>query len=72
MITKLRPINQYEPLNDYFKKIEKTNATPLKVEYAKDICRFITRENSANVLDLKMQIERLYKELIAWNSRHEL
>ncbi len=64
--SKLDPIGQYEEFPEYIEKYDKY-FTNHKVETARKLCEYITVENSEGILDLKQQIEGLYKEIQKWN-----
>lgn len=53
-------------LLEYIKKINK-NFESQKVLFSKKVCRYITKNNSEHILDLKKQIEALYKYIQEWN-----
>lgn len=57
---------QYHLFPDYVEKYYK-NFSNKKVPFANDIKEHISCENSSNILDLKKQIEKLYKEIKKWN-----
>lgn len=48
---------------------EHKNFSNKKVVFAKEMTEFITAEKSRAVLDLKVQIERLYKTIEQWNRK---
>ena len=55
---------QYELFPDY---IGAANISFVKVPFAKRVCEYISLTNSAGILDLKKQIERLDKYIASWN-----
>lgn len=57
---------QYQLFPDFIGKHYKNFANK-KVPFANGIKEFITNENSIKTLDLKQQIEKLYKEIQKWN-----
>lgn len=57
---------KYELFPDYIKSYYK-NFTNRKVPFANEIKDYITKENSLSILDLKAQIEKLYKSIKIWN-----
>lgn len=57
---------KYELFPDYIKLYYK-NFTNKKVSFANEIKDYIMKENSLSILDLKVQIEKLYKSIKAWN-----
>ena len=56
----------YELFPDYIKSSYK-NFTNKKVPFANEVKEYITKENSISILDLKVQIEKLYKSIEEWN-----
>lgn len=61
-----RQCDKYELFPDYIKPYYK-NFTNKKVPFANEIKNFITNENSSSILDLKVQIVKLYKSIEKWN-----
>lgn len=57
---------RYQLFPDYIKKYYK-NFPSKKVPFANKIKEFITKDNSINILDLKKQIDKLYKQIQSWN-----
>ncbi len=57
---------QYDIFPTYIEKYY-NNFSKKKVPFANQIKEFITSDNSADVLDLKKQIEKLYKQIERWN-----
>ncbi|MCM1327734.1 MAG: ATP-binding protein [Lachnoclostridium sp.] len=57
---------KYELFPDYIKSYYK-NFANRKVPFANEIEDYITKENSLSMLDLKNQIEKLYKSIKKWN-----
>lgn len=57
---------KYELFPDYIAPLYR-NFTGKKVPFANEVKEYITRENSLNILDLKSQIVKLYKEIKKWN-----
>lgn len=57
---------QYELFTDYIEPYYK-NFMNKKVPFANEIKDYMTKENSNSVLDLKAQIEELYKNIENWN-----
>lgn len=57
---------QYELFPDYIEPYYK-NFMNKKVPFANEIKDYMTKENSNSVLDLKAQIEELYKNIENWN-----
>ena len=57
---------QFELYPEYVEAYYK-NFSQKKVPFANKIKRFITYENSANVLDLKKQVVNLYDQISKWN-----
>lgn len=58
--------DKYGLFPDYIKPYYK-NFTNKKVPFANEIKNFITNENSSSILDLKVQIIKLYKSIEKWN-----
>ena len=63
----LKNIEQYELFPDYIVKQEKYFTTR-KVPFAKEIAKHITKENSAEMLDLEKQVRKLYEAIQSWNN----
>ena len=61
-------LGQYDLFPQYIDKYYK-NFSSKKVVFAKEMAEFITAENSKSVLDLKLQIEKLYKTIKQWNRK---
>lgn len=57
---------QYQLFPDYIKNYYK-NFSSKKVPFANEIKEYITKENSIKILDLKTQIDHLYKQIKKWN-----
>ncbi len=57
---------KYELFPDYI-KFYYNNFEKKKVPFANEIKDFITKENSSPMLDLEVQIEKLYKSIKKWN-----
>lgn len=57
---------QYQLFPDYIKKYYK-NFSSKKVPFANKVKEFITKDNSIGILDLKKQIDKLYKQIQSWN-----
>ncbi len=57
---------QYQLFPNYVEKYYK-NFSNKKVPFANEIKEFITKEDSEQILDLKKQIENLYKQIQLWN-----
>ena len=57
---------KYELFPEYIKSYYKNFANK-KVPFANEIKDHITKENSLSILDLKVQIEKLYKSIKKWN-----
>ncbi|MBO5907135.1 MAG: AAA family ATPase [Clostridia bacterium] len=57
---------QYQLFPDYISQYYK-NFSNKKVPFANEIKEFITANNSGNILDLKKQIQLLYKQIETWN-----
>ena len=57
---------QYQLFPDYIGKHYK-NFSNKKVPFANEIKEYIAIDNSIKILDLKQQIEKLYKEIQKWN-----
>ena len=57
---------KYELFPDYIKPYY-NNFTNKKVPFANRVKDFITKENSVQMLDLKIQIEKLYNSIKRWN-----
>ena len=66
--TQLPALGQYELFPQYIDTCYK-NFSNKKVVFAKEMAEFITAEKSRAVLDLKVQIERLYKTIKQWNRK---
>ncbi len=64
---KLQQIDQYAEFPLYIKD-NCHNFSQHKVEYARTMSQYITYDNSADILDLKSSIEKIYKEISRWNS----
>ena len=58
--------DRYDLFPDYVEKYYK-NFSNKKVPFANQIKGYITLENSANIMDLKMRIGQLYKQIEKWN-----
>jgi len=65
-ITIRKECGQYSLFSDYVEKYYK-NFSHKKVPFANKIKEYITFENSIRILDLKSQIEKLYKQMKKWN-----
>lgn len=65
-ITIKRGCGQYQLFPEFVKKYYK-NFSNNKVPFANKIKDFITRDDSAKILDLKKQIGLLYKQIQMWN-----
>lgn len=63
--SKLNQIGVYDLFPDYIAKYDRY-FTAHKIESARDYSRFITEENSSDILDLKVQINKLYEEIKKW------
>lgn len=63
--TNKKQIGQYEVFPDYIRNVDK-NFSCHKVESARNYTKYITLENSAEILDLKDKIEQLYAEIKKW------
>lgn len=57
---------KYELFPDYIEPYYK-NFTNKKVPFANDVKDYITKDNSEHILDLKIQIEKLYRNIEKWN-----
>lgn len=57
---------QYNLFSDYVEKYYK-NFSHKKVPFANQIKAYITSDNSLEILDLKKQVENLYKQMKIWN-----
>ena len=57
---------QFELYPEYVEKYYK-NFSQRKVPFANQIKQYITCDNSINILDLKRQVENLYKQVSKWN-----
>ena len=57
---------QYQLFPEYIETYYK-NFSNKKVPFANQIKEYITTENSNHMLDLKRQIEQLYKQIQKWN-----
>lgn len=57
---------QYNLFPDYVEKYYK-NFSHKKVPFANQIKEYITSENSTDILDLRKQIEMLYKHMEKWS-----
>lgn len=64
---KKRQCGQFDSFPNYIKKEYPTFGHD-KVEFATKITPYITAQNSQDILDLKGQIEQLYKQIEQWNS----
>lgn len=64
--SQLDPIDQYDVFPEYIKKYDK-HFSSHKVDAAKDMSMYITKDNSEDILDLKEQITNLYNEIQSWN-----
>lgn len=65
-ITIRKECGQYSLFSDYVEKYYK-NFSHKKVPFANKIKEYITFENSIRILDLKSQVEKLYKQMKKWN-----
>jgi len=61
-----KELGQYDLFSDYINSYFK-NFVGRKVEFAKRIIPHISEDNSSDVLDLKKQISKLYREIEKWN-----
>ena len=61
----LKQIEEYELFPDYIRKYEK-DFSPNKIKCAREYIKYITEENSNNILDLKEQVIKLYTEIKKW------
>ena len=61
-----KELGQYDLFPDYISSYYK-NFAGKKVEFAKKITPYISEDNSSDVLDLKKQISKLYREIEKWN-----
>ena len=57
---------QYQLFPEFIKKYYKSFSSK-KVPFANEIKGFITKDDSCGILDLKKQMERLYKQIQKWN-----
>ena len=57
---------RYQPFSKYIKNVG-VNFENTKVPFATKVKEYITKENSEKILDLKNQIEELYKQIEEWN-----
>lgn len=64
---KKRQCRQFDLFPNYIKSIC-PNFEHNKIEFSKKIVTHITLQNSQDMLDLKEQIEQLYKQIEQWNS----
>lgn len=60
------PCKQYQLFPEFIKKYYKSFSSK-KVPFANEIKGYITKDDSIGILDLKKQIERLYKQIKKWN-----
>lgn len=60
---------QYDLFPDYIGALYPTFGNE-KVLFAQKVCKFITPQNSANLLDLKSQVEKLIKTIQKWNPKY--
>jgi len=65
-VTIKKECGQYELFPKYIEKCY-NNFSQKKVPFANKIKEYITANNSAHILDLKGQIEKLYKQIEKWN-----
>ncbi len=65
-ITIRKECGRYNLFSNYVEKYYK-NFSHKKVPFANEIKEYITLENSADILDLKNQVEKLYKQMKKWN-----
>ena len=63
---KIKTINQFEAIGKTYQK--KTNKSIDKIAFAKDATQLLTVQNSKDILDLKKQVESLYKVIESWNN----
>ena len=64
--SKMKQCGQFQIFSNYINSKYK-NFRNKKVEFANQIKEYITKENSEKILDLKNQIEELYKQIEEWN-----
>jgi len=62
------PCMQFRKFPDYIKK-HYENFSNKKVLFAQKMIQHISAENSSGILDLKKQIEKLYKSIEIWNKK---
>lgn len=60
------PCKQYQLFPEFIKKYYKSFSSK-KVPFANEIKGYITKDDSIEILDLKKQIEHLYKQVQKWN-----
>ena len=65
-ITIKKACMQYQLFPEFIKKYYKSFSSK-KVPFANEIKGFITKEDSIGMLDLKKQVEQLYKQIQKWN-----
>ena len=65
-ITIKKACTQYQLFPEFIKKYYKSFSSK-KVPFANEIKGFITKEDSIGMLDLKKQVEQLYKQIQKWN-----
>lgn len=61
----LNPIDQFAPFSEYIEKHD-SQFVNRKVGSARKFSKYITRDNSNHILDLKAKIEQLYNEIKKW------
>lgn len=62
----LSELGKYDLFPDYINAKYKSFSSK-KVSFAREIVEYITEENSKDILDLKVQIEKLYRQIQLWN-----
>lgn len=61
-----RQCQQYESFPEYIKTV-RSNFCNEKVMFAQKVCKFISLQNSSNILDLKVQMKKLIETIKKWN-----
>ncbi len=66
--TEMKQVKQFGKFPNYIKAIDKNFASH-KVIFAKEISDYINNANSKDILDLQVQIKKLYSEIEKWNKK---
>ena len=67
----VRQVSQFEDFFDYLDEVKKNEGkrfSKRKAVLAETLCRFLTKDNFAGILDLKDQIEKVCSRIQSWNN----